>query len=68
MIMSNYIDEAERRTELYNALHAREHLVLKLAERARRACRDKESVRSHLRASNVSDAEIEWLRRTGRLV
>ncbi len=68
MIMSNYIDEAERRAELYNGFTPRERLLLDIAERVRRAGRNEESIRSHLRPHKLSDAEIEWLRRTGRLV
>ncbi|MEE9286883.1 MAG: hypothetical protein V3W33_02280 [Gammaproteobacteria bacterium] len=66
--MSNYIDEAERRAELYNEFTPRERLLLEITERVRRAGRNKESMRSHLHPYKISDADIEWLRRTGRLV
>ena len=66
--MSNYIDEAERRAELYNEFTPRERLLLEITERVRRAGRNKESMRSHLYPYKISDADIEWLRRTGRLV
>lgn len=67
MIMSNFIDEAERHAELYNAFTPRQRFVLALLEAAKQSRAGQEGIRSALSTHSVTQSEIHWLERTGRL-
>ena len=67
MIMSNFIDEAGRHAELYNAYTPRQRLILAIIEDSRlNVPNDKES-NPKLNAAGVSESEINWLQRTGHI-
>ncbi len=65
MIMSNFIDEAERHAELYDAFTPRQQRVLKIVTEATLAPRDDAYIRAFLHTNHVTDSEIHWLERTG---
>ncbi len=73
MIMSNFIDDAKRHAELYNAYTSRQRLLLVIVENLRLKIEDihlkisgNEELYTRLNAVGVSVAEINWLKRTGR--
>ncbi len=67
MIMSNFIDEAERHAELYHAYTPRQRFILDIIEESRHEFPGNEKVYRRLHAIGASESEIHWLKRTGRL-
>ena len=65
MIMSNFIDEAERHAELYDAYTPRQRLIFELVDDLRLKISGNEELYTRLKALGVSVAEINWLKRTG---
>lgn len=68
MIMSNFIDEAERHAELYDAYTPRQCLIFELVDDLRLKISGNEELYTRLNALGVSVAEINWLKRTGRFL
>ncbi len=68
MIMSNFIDEAERHAELYDAYTPRRRLILDITEESRRGFPGNEEVYRRLHAIGASESEIHWLKRTGHFL
>ena len=73
--MSNFIDEAERHAELYNAYTSRQRLLLVIVEDLRLKIEDShlkifgnEELYTRLKAVGICKAEFDWLTRTGRLL
>lgn len=65
MVMSNFIDETERYTELYCKYTDRQIQILqKLACITRKSYRGDE-IRVLLLKEGITDSEIHWLKRTG---
>ncbi len=67
MIMSNFIDEAERHAELYNAYTSRQRLILEIIEDSRLNVSNDKEINPILNAAGVSESEINWLKRTGHI-
>ncbi len=81
MIMSNFIDDAERHAELYNAYTPRQRLLLEIVDDLRLKTEDlhlkiddlrlkisgNEELYTRLNAVGVSVAEINWLQRAGHI-
>ncbi len=67
MIMSNFIDEAERHAELYNAYTPRQRLILEIIEDSRLNVSNDKEINPKLNAAGVSESEINWLKRTGHI-
>ena len=67
MIMSNFIDEAERLAELYNTFTSRQQQVLEIVTETTLASRDADYIRALLHTKGVTESEIHWLERTGHL-
>jgi len=67
MIMSNFIDEAERHAELYNAYTSRQRLILEIIEDSRLNVSNDKEINPKLNAAGVSESEINWLKRTGHI-
>jgi len=67
MIMSNFIDEAERHTELYGSYSPRQQMLLAVIEQTNSKLSDKEYIQNVLHTVNASVAEINWLKRTGHI-
>ena len=67
MIMSNFIDEAERHAELYGSYSPRQHMLLAVVAQTNSQLSDKEYIRNALHAVNASVTEINWLQRTGHI-
>ncbi len=65
MVMSNFIDDAERHAELYDQFTPRQRRVLGLVAEATLASRNDGNVRAFLHTNRVTDPEIHWLERTG---
>ena len=68
MIMSNFIDEAERHAELYNAYTPRQRLLFELVEDLHLEISGNEESYTKLNAVGICNTEIDWLKRTGRLL
>jgi len=68
MIMSNFIDEAEHHAELYNAYTPRQHLIFELIEDLHLEITGNEESYTKLNAAGICNTEIDWLKRTGRLL
>ena len=68
MIMSNFIDEAERHAELYDAYTPRRRLILDIIEESRRGDPGNGHVYERLDAIGASESEIHWLKRTGHFL
>lgn len=75
MIMSNFIDDAERHAELYNAYTPRQRLLLEIVKDSRLKIEDShlkifgnEELYTRLKAVGICKAEIDWLTCTGRLL
>ena len=68
MIMSNFIDEAERHAELYNVYTPRQHLILELVEELRLKISINDESYTKLNEMGIYNDEIDWLKRTGRLL
>ena len=72
MIMSNFIDEAERHAELYGSYSPRQQMLLSVVKQTNSQLPDKEYIRNEyirdvLHAVNASVVEINWLQRTGHI-
>ena len=67
MIMSNFIDEDERHAELYGTFTSRQRFILEIIEKANLKTSLRIYVLPLLHTNNVSNAEIHWLERTGRI-
>ena len=63
--MSNFIDEAERHTELYGTYTPRQQYILVLVKNVTRDYHNDENVRSSLLKHGVANSEIHWLMRNG---
>ena len=68
MVMSNFIDEAERHAELYDVFTPRQCLLLELVEDLHLKISGNEESYTKLNAVGICNAEIDWLKRTGRLL
>ncbi len=68
MIMSNFIDEAERHAELYNVYTPRQRLILELVEDLRLKISINDELYTKLNEMGINNDEIDWLKRTGRLL
>ena len=68
MIMSNFIDEAERHAELYNVYTPRQRLILELVEDLRLKISINDELYTKLNEMGINNDEINWLKRTGRLL
>ena len=75
MIMSNFIDDAERHAELYNAYTSRQRLLLVIVEDSHLKIEDShlkifgnEELYTRLNAVGICKAEINWLKRTGHFL
>ncbi len=68
MIMSNFIDEAERHAELYNVYTPRQLLILELVEDLRLKISINDESYTKLNAMGICNDETDWLKRTGRLL
>jgi len=68
MIMSNFIDEAERHAELYNVYTPRQRLILELVEDLRLKISINDESYTKLNEMGIYNDEIDWLKRTGRLL
>ncbi len=75
MIMSNFIDDAERHAELYNAYTPRQRLLLEIVEDLRIIIEElhlkisgNEELYTRLNAVGICKAEINWLKRTGHFL
>ena len=68
MEISNWIDETERHAELYDAFTPRQRHLLRIVDEDLDDGEDHKNLRSELRDLGVSEAEINWLERIGRLV
>ncbi len=68
MIMSNFIDEAERHVELYKAYTPRQRLIFELVEDLRLKISGNEESYTKLNAVGICNGEIDWLKRTGHLL
>ncbi len=66
--MSNFIDEAERHAELYDAYTPRQRLIFELVDDLRLKISGNEELYTRLNALGVSVAEINWLKRTVRFL
>jgi hypothetical protein len=64
---SMYIDEAERHRELYDDFTPRQRLVLLVWEKSQHSGLRGGDMRTALLEATVTDNEIAWLERTGRL-
>jgi len=67
MIMSNFIDEAERHAELYNAYTPRQRLILEIIDDSRLNVSNDKEINPILNEASVSESEINWLKRTGHI-
>ena len=63
--MFNFIDDAERHAELYDAFIPRQQRALDILTLATLTSRDDAYVREFLHTNHVTDSEIHWLERTG---
>ena len=68
MIMSNFINEAERHAELYNVYTPRQRLILELVEDLRLKISINDELYTKLNEMGINNDEIDWLKRTGRLL
>ena len=68
MILSNFIDEAERHAELYNAFTPRQRLILEAVEDSRLNGSDNEEMHAKLNTVGINKVEVDWLNRTGRFL
>ena len=64
MEISNWINETER---LYDAFTPRQRYVMEIVDENYDVKQDFADIRSTLHDIGVSDVEISWLERTGRL-
>ncbi len=67
MVMSNFIDEADRHAELYGSYSPRQQMLLAVVEQTNSQLSDKEHIQNALHAINANVAEINWLQRTGHI-
>ena len=64
MVKSQFIDEAERRHELYGYDSSRQQKLLTIIDQFKGKLSDKEQTLYALHAINAARAEIDWLQRT----
>jgi len=67
MIMSNFIDEADRRAELYDKFTSRQRYILEIIDKANFKTSSRDYILPLLHANNINDKEIHWLERTGHV-
>ena len=65
MIMSNFIDEAERHTELFGTYSTRQEHVLEIIKNTTHKLREDKDIRSSLLKDGVTNSESQWLMRNG---
>jgi hypothetical protein len=65
MAMSNFIDEAERHSELYGIFTERQKQVLSIINKIKCQTNNDNFIHQSLLESGVTEAEIGWLKRTG---
>ena len=65
---SNFIDETERHAELYDAFTPRQLHIMAIIDELHITQGHYENLQTKLRAVGVSDIEIHWLQRTGRVM
>jgi len=65
--VKDFIDEAERRHELYSYDSSRQQQLLTMVEQFNGNLSDKEQTLHALHAINAARAEIDWLQRTGHI-
>ena len=68
MIMSNFINEAERHAELYGKYTDRQRYVLEVVKPLTNTTITNEQPIESLNIQEISNSEIEWLKRTGHLL
>ena len=68
MEISNFIDETERHVELYGDFTPHQRNLMEIVDELYAEHEDYDWVQTDLLESGVSDAELQWLRRTGRVV
>ena len=61
MILSNFIDESERRAELYNAFTSRQQWAVEIVTEATPASHDSDYVRALLHPNGVTKSEIDGI-------
>ena len=66
MIMSNFIDESERHTELFFAFTVRQIFILRILQVFKNQGMNENIKRCYLRLF-ISEQELHWLERTGRI-
>jgi len=67
MIMSNFISESERHAELYGTYTYEQSSALDIVQENMAHKNNLAPIVDLLHARNVSDEEIHWLERTGRI-
>ena len=65
--MSNFIDESERHAELYGTYTYEQSSALDIVQENMAHKNNSVPIVDLLHARNVSDEEIHWLERTGRI-
>ena len=68
MVMSNFIDEAERHAELYGMYTKRQHEILKMIDSLTPMQAENSQFNDKLHALGINDTEIGWLKRTGHVL
>ena len=67
MVKANFINESERRHELYGYDSSRQQKLLTIVDQFKGKLFDKEQTLYALHAINAARAEIDWLQRTGNI-
>ena len=68
MIMSNFIDEAERQAELYEKYSKRQQDLLEITKSLSNLTINSEQMTKQLHSTGISDIEIAWLKRNGHVL
>ena len=68
MIMSNFINEEERHAELYGKYTDQQRHVLEVVKPLTNTTITNEQSIESLNIQEISNLEIEWLKRTGHLL
>ena len=68
MILSNFIDEAERHAELYGKYTDRQRHMLEIVKPLTNTTIISERSINSLNIQGIGNSEIEWLKRTGHLL
>ena len=68
MEISNFIDEGERHAELYGDFTPRQRYLMEIVDELYTEQKDFDSMQANLGGFGISDVELHWLKRTGRLV